>query len=697
MSSFLQQSPLAIFALLLGLSVLVPPLVRQLGLPDLVGLLVAGVLVGPHALGWISANSETVQLLSDVGVIYLLFIAGLEIDLAEFARIRQRSFRFGLLTFALPMLGGLLLGLGFGYSLLSSVLLGSILSSHTPLGYPIVRSYGAVREESVVVAIGGTIFTDIAALVVLALAVGLGRGELSLLGGLALLLKVGIYAAAVVLVIQRLGRRLVRRSANNDSQLFVLVLLAVFLAALAAELAGVEKIVGAFLAGLAVNAVLPEGRVKEQVIFVGASLFIPVFFIDLGLLLDLPAFLSALVSSVFALMLIATLISSKALAAWLAGQLYGYRGAQVLTLWSLSLPQVAATLAASFVGVRAGLLDTQVLNAVLALMVVTATLGPALTGLAMRRLGDAATSRVNADSQGQLAVARRALRVLVPLSNPASEAPLLAAASLLIGGEAGQTGQVLPLAVVPPRQGGMGAALAQARGLLREAEALGAEHQMPYRSLLRIDSDVAGGIAHTAQEQGADLVLMGMAPPARLGRWLFGDLVDATCRQASCPVVVARLLQPPHQCRRLLVPVKDLTAGALEQFQLAERLASANGGSITLLHLHDPWLAAAERELLDQQLRHWCPGPDSPAATVPVSVRLEPRQVADQQIVAASQQHELVILRSQRRLVAGLPIPASDRVSRVLRRLHGSCLVISDPLQEVWSGTPSMASHPQSA
>lgn len=682
LQAFLQQSPLAIFALLLGLSVLVPPLVRRLGLPDLVGLLAAGVLMGPHALGWLSAKSETVTLLSDVGVIYLLFIAGLEIDLAEFARIRQRSFRFGLLTFGLPMLGGLVLGLGFGYSLLSSVLLGSILSSHTPLGYPIVRSYGAVREESVVVAIGGTIFTDIAALVVLALAVGLGRGELSLLGGLALMLKVALYAAAVVLVIQRLGQRLVRRSANNDSQLFVLVLLAVFLAALAAELAGVEKIVGAFLAGLAVNAVLPEGRVKEQVIFVGAALFIPVFFIDLGLLLDLPAFLKALVSSAFALALIATLIASKGLAAWLAGLLYRYRGAQVLTLWSLSLPQVAATLAATFVGFRAGLLDGQVLNSVLAMMVVTATLGPALTALAMRRLGEAATARVNVDSDGQLALARRALRVLVPLSNPASEAPLLAAAGLLIGGEAGQTGQVLPLAVVPPRPGGMGAALAQARALLREAEALGAGRRVPCRSLLRIDSDVAGGIAHAAQEQGADLVLMGMAAPARLGRWLFGDLVDATCRQASCPVVVARLLQPPGELRRLLVPVKDLTAGALEQFQLAERLASAMGGAITLLHLHDPWLPASERQQLERQLRRWAPGPASPAAAVPVTVALEPRQNLEQQILSASEDHDLVILRSQRRLVAGLPIPASDRVSRVLRRLPCSCLVISDPLQE---------------
>ena len=177
-SSWLSDNPLAVLALLLGVSVVVPPLVRRLGMPDLVGLLVAGVLIGPHGLQWLNPSQPTVQLLSDGGVIYLLFLAGLEIDLAEFARIRQRSLRFGLLTFALPMLGGLLLGLGFGYSLLSAVLIGSILSSHTPLGYPIVRSYGAMREEAVTVAIGGTIVTDIAALVVLALCMGLAQGNL---------------------------------------------------------------------------------------------------------------------------------------------------------------------------------------------------------------------------------------------------------------------------------------------------------------------------------------------------------------------------------------------------------------------------------------------------------------------------------------------------------------------------------------
>jgi Kef-type K+ transport system membrane component KefB/nucleotide-binding universal stress UspA family protein len=693
LTTFLADNPLAMFALLLGLSMVVPPLIRRLGLPDLVGLLVAGVLVGPHALGWVSPGSEIVRLFADLGVVYLLFIAGLEIDLVEFARIRQRSLRFGLLTFALPLVTGLLLGLGFGYSLLSSVLLGSILASHTPLGYPIVRGYGEVREESVVVAIGGTIFTDIAALVLLALCMGLHRGEASPLELVALPLRVLLFGALVLLLIRRLGRLLVKRSVNNDSQLFLAVLMALFLAAMGAELAGVEKIVGAFLAGLAVNGVLPEGRVKEQVIFVGAALFIPFFFISLGLLLNLPAFAGTLTGSPFAVLLIGGLIASKGLASWWAGRIYAYSGPQVLTLWSLSIPQVAATLAATFVGFRAGLLDETVLNSVLAMMVVTATLGPYLTAVAMPRLGRAQADRLTIAEGGQRALVRRALRVLVPVSNPDTEASLMELGRLLTGGDADQSGLLLPLAVVSPRQAEAGgqslpalaSAIAQARGLLQRAEAIAGTWRVPCRALLRVDPDVAAGIALVAVEQASDLVLMGMTPPSGLDRWLFGDLVDATCRQAPCPVVVAHLPRPPAELRRLLVPIKDLTAGAMEQFQLAHRLAMALGGSITLLHLHDPRLSRQERQQLEQELGQWQPagssaGGSGAAAPVPLEIVLRSQQGVESAIEAASRSHDLVILRSQRRLVAGLPIPASDLTSRLLRHLGTPTLVISDPL-----------------
>ena len=473
----------------------------------------------------------------------------------------------------------------------------------------------------------------------------------------------GIYAALVVLVITRLGRSLVQRSVNNDSQLFVAVLLAVFLAALAAELAGVEKIVGAFLAGLAVNAVLPEGRVREQVIVVGASLFIPVFFIDLGLMLDLPVFARTMVGSPFALLLIATLIGTKGLAAWWAGRFYGYGRAQILTLWSLSLPQVAATLAATFVGFRGGLLDAQVLNGVLALMVVTASLGPWLTARAIPLL-----PRLLPHDQAPLE--RRGLAVLVPITNPAWERGLIELAGLLANGKGAVPGRLMPLKVVTPEQSGAGRQWLQRSG----SAALG-------QPLLRVDSDIAGGIAAAALEQDADLVVMGLDSPAGLGRWLFGDLVEATCRQVACPVVVARLHGDPASIRRLLVPIKHLTAAALEQFQLARRLAAACGARLTLLHLHDPNLPAAALGQLGEELQAWLRGAGPDPGPVQVEVMLKPSWAVENDLIAASSHHDLVILRCQRRVVAGLPIPASERVSRLLGRLECSTLVISDPLR----------------
>jgi nucleotide-binding universal stress UspA family protein len=183
-----------------------------------------------------------------------------------------------------------------------------------------------------------------------------------------------------------------------------------------------------------------------------------------------------------------------------------------------------------------------------------------------------------------------------------------------------------------------------------------------------------------AMEQGSDLVLMGLAPPSRLGRWLFGDLVDATCRQVPCPVVVVHLVSEPSQWRRLLVPIKDLTAGAMEQFQLAERLAAALGASITLLHLHDPRLAAGALADLQRDLERWRPGRSGVGQGVAVTLDLQPSHGVEAAILHSSSSHDLVILRSQRRLVAGLPIPASDLTNRLLHRLSGTTLVISDPL-----------------
>lgn len=683
--------PVGIFALLIAITVIVPPVFRRLGLPDLVGLLLAGVVAGPHVLQWLQPEGETISLLSDIGAIYLLFTVGLEIDLEEFQRVRNRSILFGLISFGLGTATGIAIGLSFNFPLVPCMLLGALVASHTPLGYPIVRSYGAHRDQSVIVSVGGTIVTDIASLLLLAVALGMGKNNLTPMSFVGLLISISCFAITVVIGIRAIGRRLWMRSITDENRVFLAVILSLFVASLGAELAGVEKIVGAFLAGLAVNSVLPEGKAKELVIFVGAVLFIPIFYIELGLRLNLTSIAASLTNFQFTGLMLLGALGCKGIGAVLAGHLYRYSKHQILMVWSLTMPQVAATLATAFIGYQAGLLPEIVLNSVLVLMVVTATLGPMLTASSVSRLVEAnkpdttqQPDTIGGDISGE--VVRRPLRIVVPVANPATEQGLLSMASRLLSGSGGADGQLMPLALVCPSleeaRGGLTSAIATARSRLHHAEVIGQELNVSTRCLLRLDEDLAGGMARSALEQGADLLLIGAGQPDKLRNWLFGDLVDGVCRSAHCPVVVTNLGQrPTDQLNRILVPIKDFSASAREQFELALRLTASaqdqESTQITLLHIHDPRYSHHDRGRMQNELSQWQPrGNDSHRICIEL--------VRGPSIAGTIQHHatghDLVILRSQRRRVAGLPIPASDRTSGLIRQLRCPSMVISEPL-----------------
>ncbi len=691
--SHLVHQPLGTFALLVAMAMLVPPLFRRTGLPDLVGLLLAGVLVGPSVLNLLQPDGETLQLVSDIGAIYLLFIVGLEIDLEEFNRVRSRSLTVGVLHFVGGMTTGGLIGLLLGYPLVPCLLIGTLIATHTPLGYPIVRSYGAQRDEAVVVSVGSTILTDIASLVVLAIAIGLGRQSFSLVNLAGLIASVAIFAFAIVTIIRMVGRRIFRGSINDESRIFLTILLILFLASLGAEVAGVEKIVGAFLAGLAVNSVLPEGKSKQQVILVGAALFIPIFFIHLGLLLDLGSLQNSITQFQLPVLMVIGVISCKGMVSLIAGRAFRYDGNQIVMMWSLAMPQVAATLASAFIGYEAGLIDQTVLNAVLAMMVVTATLGPILTARSVRRLVEPArASRISVDpddlwteDDAPIDVVSRPLTIVVPIANPSTEQGLMSIASRLLSGGAATQGQLLPLALVCPSleeaRGGLNRAVASARDRLSKAAAIGKDLKVRTRCLLRLDEDIAGGMSRSALEQGADLLMIGAGRPDKVRRWFFGDLVDGVCRTAHCPVVVLNLAgRQVDALQRILVPIKDLSASAREQFELAQRLLACESGDqclITLLHIVDPRLNRYERIRIERELRRWQPR-SSTAAVIRIELASGPG--VETKIEHSSREHDLVILRSQRRQVAGLPIPTSDRTSNLVSLLNCASMVISEPL-----------------
>ncbi|MEA5512794.1 cation:proton antiporter, partial [Nodularia sp. UHCC 0506] len=385
MTSNLLDSPIIQFTILLTVIFTIPPIFERLRLPGLVGLLVAGMVLGQNGLKLLDTNSETIKLLSDIGKVYLMFVAGLEIDLGQFRKTKNRSIVFGFFTFIFPLIAGICVGRLFGFSWNASVLIGSLLASHTLLAYPIVSRLGVVMNESVTVTVGATIFTDTAALLVLAICVGIHRGEFSAISLVTLLSGLTIYSAIVFFGFDWAGKEFFRRSGDEQSNQFLFILLALFLASVGAQIVGVEKIVGAFLAGLAVNDVVGRSPVKEKIEFIGSVLFIPCFFVDMGLLINIPAFIKTLGSIWLTVVIVLALISSKFIAAFLTKLIYRYNTAQMLTMWSLSLPQVAATLAAALVAYQtlnpAGerLISEGVLNSVIVLMLVTSIMGPLIT------------------------------------------------------------------------------------------------------------------------------------------------------------------------------------------------------------------------------------------------------------------------------------------------------------------------------
>jgi Kef-type K+ transport system membrane component KefB len=373
-------------AILMAIFLLVPPLCRRVRMPAVVGLLLAGVVVGPSGLHAIPGQGPFAELFGEIGKLLLMFFAGLEIDLSQFRRTGRRSLVFGLLTFSIPQIVGTTIGLVAGYGWLAAVLLGSLMSSHTLLGFPIVQRMKLVSDEPVAVTIGGTVLTDLMSLLVLAVCLPIHSSGFSIS---AFVVQIGEMLAYILIVFVGLsaaGRWLVERMGGSKERQLVLVFLIIAIAGFGAESINLEPIIGAFLAGLAINRALSHSAAREEVEFLGNTLFIPMFFVTIGFLIDVRVFMTTLVGKTGLVVgIVGGLIASKFVAAHLTQRLFRYTRVQGRLIWSLSLPQVAATLATAIVafqcknaaGVR--LIDPTAVNAVLVLVVVTSILGPMLT------------------------------------------------------------------------------------------------------------------------------------------------------------------------------------------------------------------------------------------------------------------------------------------------------------------------------
>ena len=393
---------LAKFALCMMLIVIIPRLSRRVGLPEAVGLLLSGVLFGPHVLDIFPRQHPILQFFAEVGMLLLMFFAGLEIDLRLFREKIYRSLSFGLVATTLPLLLGTLVTFWLGYGLLPAIVAGSLVASYTMLGSTIVARLGARNLEPMVVMNGATMVSDTLSLLVFAVCVRLYAGDFSVSGIAIQVIEIVVFVPLVLLGLGRAGAWLLQRAENEEETYFILMFGILAVTALLAEWIKLPGIVGTFLAGLAVNAAVKDKPAKGKLAFIGNTLFIPIFFIVTGFLID-PMALARSISQDFYLAagIIGALLLGKWIAAESCGRAFGFTPAARRTMWSLTLPQVAATLAATLVAFKtfnaAGqpLLDERMLNAVLIVVLVTAILGPILTQrFAPQMLRDSASRKL---------------------------------------------------------------------------------------------------------------------------------------------------------------------------------------------------------------------------------------------------------------------------------------------------------------
>src|ERR1700754_3102876 len=377
---------LAKFAVGMVMLVIIPRFSRRVHVPVPVGLLLSGVIVGPYVLDIFGKVRPIADFLAELGKLLLMFFAGLEINLELFRRARNRSIALGIATTAIPLLLGTVVGLSFGYAAIPAIVIGSLLASHTLLGVSIVSRLGLGSLEPVTVAVGATVISDTLSLVVFAICVSIYTTGFSPSGLALLLAEIAGYILLVLFGLSRLGAYVLKRVEDEEDAYFVLMLSIMAIAGVLADAIQLPGIVGAFLAGLAINASAQNAPASVKLEFLSKSLFIPIFFVVTGFLIDPITFVKGIFDNfLLVACIIGALLVGKWIAAWGVGRAFGYTQNEQLTIWSLTLPQVAATLAATLVAhdtLGAGgqrLVDDRMLNVVLVLVFATSVLGPVLT------------------------------------------------------------------------------------------------------------------------------------------------------------------------------------------------------------------------------------------------------------------------------------------------------------------------------
>lgn len=545
--------PTWIFLLVLLIILFAPMVLGRLRIPHIIGMILAGVVIGEHGFN-ILARDSSFELFGKVGLYYIMFLAGLEMNMGDFKQNRGKAVVLGLLAFVIPMALGFITNMTvLKYGFITSVLLASMYASHTLVAYPIVIRYGVSRHRSVSIAVGGTAVTDTLTLLVLAVIGGLFKGESSEMFWLWLVVKVIFLGFLIIFFFPRIGRWFFRKYDDNVMQ-FIFVLAMVFLGAGLMEFVGMEGILGAFLAGLVLNRLIPHvSPLMNHLEFVGNALFIPYFLIGVGMLIDIKILFGHGDALKVALVMTTVALASKWIASWLTQKIYKMKAIERELMFGLSNAQAAATLAAVLVGYNIilpngeRLLNEDVLNGTIVLILFTCIISSFATERAARKL---AMHEAQLDTENSKKETPE--KILIPVANPDTIDDLINL-SLLIR-DSKQKNNLLALNVINDNSSSDRLELCGKRNLERAAM-IAASADVPLSQVSRYDLNIASGIIHTAKEYEVTDVVIGLHRKVNIVDSFFGNLADSLLKGLHREVMIAKFLMPVNTLRRIIIAV----------------------------------------------------------------------------------------------------------------------------------------------
>ena len=592
--------PVLKFLLILLIILAAPLLLNKLRIPHLLGLIIAGAIIGPHGFNLVLRDSSII-LSGTAGLLYIMFLAGLEIDMADFKRNSTKSLAFGMYTFLIPMILGTVVGIWvLRFNVLTSVLLASMFASHTLIAYPIISKLGISKNKAVSITVGGTMITDTLALLVLTIIVGMATGQVNDMFWIRLGVSILIFALIVLFGFPFIGRWFFKHVHDNISQ-YIFVLVMVFLGSFLAQVAGMEAIIGAFLSGLALNRLIPQSSpLMNRVEFVGNAIFIPFFLLGVGMLIDYRTFFTSFETIKVGLIMIIVATAAKYIAAWMTQKTFHLSTDQRSVIFGLSNAQAAATLAAVMVGYNVitgtdangepiRLLNESVLNGTILMILVTCTIA---SFAAQKGAHNIAAQDISDKEENK----KESEHILIPVSNEETVEELVNL-SLAIKSPQNQNG-LFALKVIDNHHSDE-KALKQSRRVLQTAVNTAAATDTRMKDLLRYDLSVSNAIASVVKEREITDLVVGLHKEKDIPAAFLGHIVESVLAESSVSTFIYKPAQPISTVRRHLIIIPELAEKEIGFNQIIFRLRNVtqNTGAATVFYGSEATLNALKKLL----------------------------------------------------------------------------------------------------